>query len=655
MTHSHRLQLAPAAAGFIFSTALLLSTSLQAIEFDLGDSGVQGTLKTDVTLGLKYGLQDYESPSDNEQNENDGYKSFDGGFVSQILKVTPELELKKDNYGLFVRGTAYYDHGLMSGDNKWAENNAKDVANGLADETGTFDGWSDELKENQGQGAKIQRAYLFGDWTFSGGQKLSMKLGDQAHDWGETIFYGGGLKDLNAYDVALNSLPGSKDDLLLGQGMLKLDFALNDQMSVGGFAQYDWEASTPMGRGSFKGQDSDLDIFVPGSDAAYYSLQAFADSLTGGDLNNLKGILGNIGVSNQADMFQVADTSGTNVARNGGQWGVKFKLEPESFKDTEFSVYYTNYHTSLPNMNAMIDSTAVGSAVSAVGSSPAVGLLMSNIEALVQSQGGDAAAVTAAQTQAQGALTGMHMLNNGTTAETVYAEDIKLWGASFHTKVFGYTQIAGELTYTENLPIWIDHPDDLIARMLSGVGELISGGVISDISQSGLARSYTPGDTYANYVQKPVWDASLSVIQPFGAVLSTDLMYVVGEVASQQVSGLSDYDSFTAKGASAYVGEAASLNADDRLDRFSWGYNLMLGANWNDVFKPGVNVKSTARFSHDVDGNSHRTGRFEAGEKKINLGLTTSYEDISATFTWGGDAKSFLREGVITAAASYTF
>ena len=132
-------------------------------------------------------------------------------------------------------------------------------------------------------------------------------------------------------------------------------------------------------------------------------------------------------------------------------------------------------------------------------------------------------------------------------------------------------------------------------------------------------------------------------------------MYVVGELASQQVSGLSDYDSFTAKGAGAYFGDNPADEANERLDRFSWGYNMMLGANWNDVFKPGLNMKSTVRFTHDVSGNSHRTGRFEAGKKKINLGLTTSYEDIAATFTWGGDAKTFLREGVITAALSYTF
>ncbi len=627
MMYTNRLQFAPTTAGFILSSALIFAPSLQAAEFELGDSGATATINTTISAGIKYALKGYEWASDSDENQNDGQKSFNKGVVSQVIKVTPELDIKKDNVGAFFRATAYYDHFLMNdNNNKWAENTARDKANGHLDETGSFNGWSDEVKDNQGQGAKIQRAYLYGDWEFAGGQKLSVKVGEQAHDWGETIFYGGGLKDLNAYDAALNTLPGSKDDLLIGQGMLKADFAFNEQVSVGGYVQYDWEKSISNGRGAFKGHETDVDIFVPGSDIAWKDATPF------GGADRLK----QAGFETEGNLVKVADTSRTGKASDSGQWGVNLTFSPESMSNTEFTVYYANNHSSIPVIDAQIenDATIVGTATTIAqnGGSP------------------DSASI---------ASSGLYLLNKATYASTAYGEDIKIWGASFHTKVFGYTQIAGELTYTENMPVFVDHPDDLIANILKSSGHLLgvlsgSNGTASDISQAGIGKSYTIGDVYQNYIRKPVWDASLSVIQPFGAVLGTDLMYVVGELAGQQVSGLENYDQFTAKGAPSWNGDAnASDTADQRLDRFSWGYNLLLGANWNDVYKPGVNVKSTVRFTHDVDGNSHRTGRFEAGEKKLNLGLTTSYEDISATLSWGGDASD-MEDGVISAALSYT-
>ena len=76
MMHSNRLQFAPAAAGFILSSSLLFVSSLQAAEFKLGDSGATATLNTTISVGTKYDLKGYESPSSNEQNENDGYRVF---------------------------------------------------------------------------------------------------------------------------------------------------------------------------------------------------------------------------------------------------------------------------------------------------------------------------------------------------------------------------------------------------------------------------------------------------------------------------------------------------------------------------------------------------------------------------------------------------
>ena len=630
----NRLQLAPATAGFMLTGTLLLSASAQAFEFEAMDGEVQGTLNTTITLGAKYDLEGYETPESNEQLENDGDRSFKKGFVSKALKVTSELDVKKDNYGFFGRATAYYDHVLMNGTNHWQENNDADVAKGLYDESGTFPGWSDEVKDNQGRGVKLQSAYVFADWDFDGGQQLSLKLGDQTHNWGETIFYGGGMMDLNAYDMALSTVPGSDGDLNLAQGMLMADLQFNDQMTLSGFVQYDWEASILPGRGTY---GSGEDIFVPGSDFAHYDLAGLnVDAAT------LQALGFNYDPAVTPDFMVVANTSGSQAAKNSGQWGLRFTFEPESMPDTEFAVYYSNYHSSLPTIDVMIsDDPTLLATAQGVRTNVAAGITDPALAAIQSNYMGN-----------------LYLLNQGTYARTSYAEDIKMWGASFNTKVFGYTQIAGEITYKENAPIWIDHPEDLLSQALAAHTSILDDGKWNASQADGDLVAYI-GEWYKNYETTPVWDASLSVIQPFGAVLGTDLMYVVGEAAFEQVSGLDNYDNYVAKGSSDWAGDERNgtpeLNADERLDRFSWGYNMMVGANWNDVAMPGLNLESTFRFTHDVDGNSHMTGRFEEGEKKINMGLTAKYDDMMAKVTWGGDADTVLRKGTITGTVGYTF
>lgn len=614
------LQLASATAGFLLTGTLLFSPSGVAYDFELAGGDVQGSLKTTVSVGAKYDLKGYEIPDELEQNKNDGNRSFDGGFVSKALKLTSELELKKDNYGAFIRGTAYYDYSLMKGKNKWADNNAAyNAVNDDLDEAGTFSGWSKDAKDNQGRGAKLQSAYLFGNWALSGGQKLDLRIGDQTLNWGETIFYGSGLMGLNAFDGALASLPGSDGDLKLAQGMVQADFAFNDAVTLSGFLQYDSKESILPGRGTF---GSDTDLFVPGSDFGYKDIQKFANLATGGDVDTMRDLMNGRGIDTTGDFVAVADTSGTGSASNSGQWGLRATFEPKFLDDTQFALYYSNHHASIP----VIDIDVAQDAVSKARADEAIGL-----------------------------FAGIHILNNNAYASTAYPEDTQLWGASFNTKVFGYTQIAGEVTYQKDAPIWIDHPDDLISGILFAALRGLTDGGTYNPSLADPSKTATLGQTYQNYELIDLWDASLSVIQPFGAVLGTDLMYVVAEVAGQQVSGLDNYDQYTAKGASEWYGEDASLDANDRLDRFSWGYNLMLGANWNNVYTDGLNLESTVRFTDDVSGNSHLTGRFEEGEKKLNMGLAAKYDDVVAKVSWQGDADTLLRKGYLMGSVSYTF
>ena len=108
------LSLAPARAGFALAglLPLLLAVPVQAVEFSIANDEISGSLDTTVSYGQMYRVQGQDKTND-DTNGNDGNRNFDTGLVSEVFKVTSELEANYQNYGLFVRGTAFYDTQIM--------------------------------------------------------------------------------------------------------------------------------------------------------------------------------------------------------------------------------------------------------------------------------------------------------------------------------------------------------------------------------------------------------------------------------------------------------------------------------------------------------------------------------------------------------------
>ncbi|PXB92552.1 DUF1302 domain-containing protein, partial [Pseudomonas aeruginosa] len=104
-----RLRSAPARAGFAFVGLLpLLGGQAQAVEFSFLDNEVSGSLDTTLSYGTLWRVQGQDK-SNNDINTNDGNRNFDTGLVSEVYKITSDLEATWRNYGVFIRGTAFYD------------------------------------------------------------------------------------------------------------------------------------------------------------------------------------------------------------------------------------------------------------------------------------------------------------------------------------------------------------------------------------------------------------------------------------------------------------------------------------------------------------------------------------------------------------------
>ena len=174
--------------------ALLVLFSVQphqsaALELSSGESGITGYFDTTVSIGAAKRTQGRKSKlvaasnggSAWSINEDDGNLNYDpGDLISANVKVTHELELNRQNLGLFLRTSYFYD-------------------SAIADDSTERIPLSKSAKKHAGYDINLLDAYVTGDFDL-GGAPLSVRLGDQVINWGESIFIRNGLNSINPVD-----------------------------------------------------------------------------------------------------------------------------------------------------------------------------------------------------------------------------------------------------------------------------------------------------------------------------------------------------------------------------------------------------------------------------------------------------------------------
>ncbi|WP_027707559.1 DUF1302 domain-containing protein [Zooshikella ganghwensis] len=631
-----RLLFAPAKAGFALASLLAVMPA-QAFEFDLMEGEVTGSLDTTLSYGAMWRVEGRDThtygndtePTHDDVNTNDGNRNFDTGMVSSVYKINSELKLNYKNYGAFVRGRAFYDTEIMDKDTDWSDTNDRFNRRfpGYFDQAGTnraADAFDSDVEELIGKDASIMDAFVFGSFHI-GDMPLDVRFGKQVLNWGEGIFYRDGINTINPIDAAQFALPGSElKDVLIPQMALSFNLGLTENLSMETYYMMEWDESIVPPVGSYF---SNNDIFADGATFGYNELTDSAgDKLSPAAI----ALLDAGGVNYNGDYLVVADLRGKQNAKDGGQWGVNFKYFAEELNETEFGFYFVNYHAQVPYTAAGIRNGSVLEAVN----NPFLTIPFTQL---------------------------LHVLSNGVYADRVYPEDIRMFGLSFNTTA-GNTSIAGELTYRPNMPMWIDHPDDLVSGISRNLPTII-GTVTGTGSEAGICTTVQlsqgrpgnfgcVGQDYKNYERVELYTGSLVFIHNFGPRFGFDNFIAVLEPSFELVSGIGgNYDSFAAKGSSPY--DSRKFSGDytpehERLDRFSWGYTTVFSGQWNDVFA-GVNLNPILRFKQDVQGNSRVTGNFMEDRKAVTLALNATYMNsleagISYTNFFGAERRNKLND-----------
>jgi len=611
------LRFAPAKAGFAFAGVLplLVAAQAQAVEFSFADNEITGSIDTTVSYGQLWRVQGQDKTND-DINTNDGNRNFDTGLVSEVFKITSDLEASYRNYGVFIRGTAFYDTQIMDKRNDYYDANSPAQPSQSAPRDNSF---TRETRHKAGRDAQILDAYVYGNWDV-GNMPVSGRLGKQVFNWGEGLFYRNGVNTTNPVDAAKFRLPGSEvKEVLVPVEALSFNIGLTDNLSMETFYQFNWKETAIDPVGTYF---SETDLFADGGNTAYSTnadlgSTAFRTNYAGLSGLGVGGLQGNSYLDSNG-VFKVASIGSDINAKNDGQFGVAFRYIAEELNSTEFGFYFVNYHAKEPTIYADLGAYQ-GMDLDAITAAASSGAITSYSTLQTLAGLGN----TTAQTL-------LGLVNGSATVDVAgqvnarreYVEDIRMYGMSFNTTV-GNASVFGELSYRPNLPIGIAATNDLLGDLLLQSPTLASGGSVNIGGQQ-----VQLGDQIHNYTRVEAFNTSLGTIYNFGPSFGFDSLFGVAELASEHLRGDSlQYNSrngtryYAGRGNGSYI---SGYDRDDQVNKNAYGYTLVLSGTWNDVYA-GVNLSPFAVFKHDFEGNSHQTGNFIEGRKAYTVGMRASY------------------------------
>ncbi|MBK6864625.1 MAG: DUF1302 family protein [Ideonella sp.] len=317
----------------IAMAAALTAGAAQAVEIDTGNP--DWALRFDNTIkgSLTYRLNDADAalvdsfrqiptgapppaPSSfafpQALNFNAGDDNFrNRGFVSERVDWLGEFDaVYRRSFGLRVSAAAWYDFAYHR------STDALDPTNGQS----PYDEFADSTVDIAGQHIDLLDAFVFGGWDLGDGRKLTVRLGQFAQQWGESLFFGDNAvaRAQGAIDIfkLLQSPNAQFKEILRPTPQIGAQLQITPTLSVGAYYQFKWiEDRLPPAGSYFSSANvpwgsslpEAVDIPPPAPIAAHYLL------LPGADVE----------------------------ASNSGQFGVQLKWR---LQETDLGLYYAQFH-----------------------------------------------------------------------------------------------------------------------------------------------------------------------------------------------------------------------------------------------------------------------------------------------------------------------
>ncbi|TMN33259.1 DUF1302 domain-containing protein [Pseudoalteromonas sp. S2755] len=600
-------------------------------------------------------------------NGDAGNLNFDSGDTfSQLLKGTHDLAITKDNYGLFTRFMYFYDFAMEDGDFAYSNPVSGKKVDPCED---------DDTRKQVCSDLRLLDAFVWADFDLNDGKNpLSVRLGQQVVNWGESTLISHGI-NVNPVDIDRLKAPGSEvKEAFIPVGMLWASIGLSENVNLEGFYQYQWHETRLPATGSYfstndfaseNGYMQNVQLgFTSNPDIDLYHLTDALNSLYADATAALvaQGVVPTAEAvgSAAASMYMAYPTkvalkgkgnNGKSEPDDGGQYGLRLGIFSPELNDTEFGLYYINYHSRRP-------------LISGKASNFTQQAIMADLAYIAQNQ------ITADN---------ITNLNAFTQAQITYPEDIKLYGLSFNTAI-GETAFAGEVAYRQDEPLQIDDVELLYAGMVeqlaaAGLRDDLAG--LSQLSQGDDIAYVGPGEVAQGYILRDTIQAQFTATHLFGPSLGADSWAVVGEVGAVTIKDMPEYDelrlnvsgtgrSGTIEGLSGrdynLIHQAVSNGPETNPfpSASAWGYRLIAKGEYNNLFS-GVNFSPRVVFSHDVNGITPDP-MFLFIEDRKSLGINLNFNYLNSwsfdfgynTFWGGGKTNTFADRDFISFNIKYS-
>ncbi len=640
---------------------MLCGTPAAAFQFELGE--LEGSLDSTVSYGMSWRMDDQdkdiiglrEGGNAYSSNGDDGNLNYDkGDLFSNVTKITSELALDYDNFGLFVRGSAFYDF----------ENNDEDRERTKL---------SDDAKDLVGKDADLLDAYIWGNFEV-GDMPAQIRLGDQVLSWGESTFIQNGINIINPFDVSKLRVPGAElKEGLVPVGMISASISPTENLTLEGFYQYDWEKVEIDPTGFYW---SSTDIPGEGGDRAVLSFGDWSDQGTDWGVADLP--WGTVFLPLPApegadDRFMMVPRGKDETPSDDGQYGLAARVYAPGLNDTEFGFYFINYHSRLPVLSGV-----TGNQTGYTRAMTAATTLLADATTGINYGLTNGLTPTEAVTIAAGAVNAGYLENVAGTGpdglalsyaaneyvqtaqyKVEYPEDIKVLGVSFNTAIDSIgASLQGEYSYKKDAPLQIDEVELLIAALtpLAELKPIFLENQITNGEQAELS-TYIPG-----YIEKDISQVQMTMTKLFGPTFGADQFVMVGEAGLTHVHSMPKKSDQRLESSGTYVtgnpNQAAvggahegkpAESSDAFADATSWGYRMVAKMDFNDAIG-AVTLSPRVAWSHDVSGNTPGPGgSFLEDRRAITFALGASYQstwsaDLSYTDYFGASRYNLLND-----------
>lgn len=585
------------AMGGVLLLALSSAMHANAGDFTLHDGEIKGKITTRVVAGAGWrlnnpsrylvgkGFRTDGKPKGGvgSDESDDGNLNFrKGDMYSNLYKATTDLDLKYRNFGLNVSARAWYDNKLENG--KFPQGNWPGgySASGELSDRGLH-------RDNQFSGFMWLNANVYGHFNLSPEAGLDVRVGKQTVKWGEDLFVSN-LNQINPVDVTTLRSVGAdpQTEAQLPVEMVFGKLTLGKAWRVEAFWQWKWRPSEFPACGTFFGG---IDLgFDMGCGGATANLAYPFNSTTAANLPGARQWLSDgFNTAVGAVVPRAPDRKGSN----GGQYGVSLHYTAERIK-TDFGAYYMRINARSPNY-----------AVAVVDPPGTTYPAMDN--ALL------AAGLPAPLLAPVNTLRSYDMFWN-------YPDGIKISGLSAST-MLGKWKVAGEVSYTQDLPVQYNIADMLFA-FLRGTGPLAAD------------WGHSPGSTFLGYKRFDKTQAQINAVRMFQNVFGAATAMVAGEAVWEHVnlpplskerfgrSFHSGYAPFFPTDTCSPIGDPHGCLDKGFYTRSAWGYRLRGQLNY--VVGSAWVVSPSLTWSHDVSGYSV-DNQLSGGRKQYVLGLNVQY------------------------------